>query len=440
MQIRQPLLVALAPRGDAVAQPVLLHRDLAAQLVPLGLLLRQHRVAPRLERREPLVQLARDPAVEPHRGARQPLQQPAVVADHHDAGAHPGQLALQPLDARQVQMVGRLVEQQDVRRRRQRPCQRRAPHLAARERRRVFGAAQPELFQQVARPVVVGVGVGHQPRLDIRERGGEAGQVGFLRQIADGGAGLGEAAAGVLFHQAGGDAQQGGLARAVPPDQADPVAGGHRQSGAGQQRGGAEGQVDVLQQKSGRRHGRGHTTLGRPRNRGARHRPTLPGVPFTFHGSIPVTGRRTLTQTRDRPVSAGSDVRAYRATTGTSPWERARRAPLPNGRARCRPSAHAAPPAWRAAPERSPSATAPAMPLRAAPPRAPTSAHATAAGPVRRTAHAHPAAPRPPSARPPLSPPQPAHWSNVAAGDRLPPRRGARRTPAAETRAADTPA
>jgi hypothetical protein len=37
---------------------------------------------------------------------------------------------LQPLDAREVEMVGRLVEQQDIRKRRQRPRKRGAARLA----------------------------------------------------------------------------------------------------------------------------------------------------------------------------------------------------------------------------------------------------------------------------------------------------------------------
>jgi hypothetical protein len=37
------------------------------------------------------------------------------MADQDDAGAQLGQFALQPLDARQVKVIGRLVEQQDVR-------------------------------------------------------------------------------------------------------------------------------------------------------------------------------------------------------------------------------------------------------------------------------------------------------------------------------------
>jgi hypothetical protein len=36
------------------------------------------------------------------------------VADQYDAGTHPGQLALQPLEAGKVEVIGRLVEQQDV--------------------------------------------------------------------------------------------------------------------------------------------------------------------------------------------------------------------------------------------------------------------------------------------------------------------------------------
>ena len=63
---------------------------------------------------ETLVEVPGDAAVEPDRGARDALEQPAVVADQDDTGAHPCQLALQPLDTGQVEMVGRLVQQQDI--------------------------------------------------------------------------------------------------------------------------------------------------------------------------------------------------------------------------------------------------------------------------------------------------------------------------------------
>src|SRR5438105_2355251 len=49
VQLGQPPLVARAPGGDTVAQPVLFHRDFAAQLVLLAGFLLQHCVAPRLE-------------------------------------------------------------------------------------------------------------------------------------------------------------------------------------------------------------------------------------------------------------------------------------------------------------------------------------------------------------------------------------------------------
>ncbi len=99
---------------------------------------------------------------------------------------------------------------------------------------------------------------------DVVQRGGEAGEVGFLRQIANGRTGLGEPAAGVGLDEAGGDAQQGGLAGAVAADQADPVTGGDGQAGAGQQRLGAKGQGDILERENGRGHGAAlhHPALG----------------------------------------------------------------------------------------------------------------------------------------------------------------------------------
>src|SRR5258707_1121116 len=93
VQLGEPPLVAGAPCGDAIAQPILLHRDLAAELVLLARLLLQHRVAPGLERLETLVKDPGDAAVEPDCGARDALEQPAVVADQDDTGAHPAQLA-----------------------------------------------------------------------------------------------------------------------------------------------------------------------------------------------------------------------------------------------------------------------------------------------------------------------------------------------------------
>ncbi len=87
VQAREALLVALAPRGHAVAQPVLLHDDLAAELVAVALLLLERLVAPGLEMREAAVHAAGDAAVQPHHGAAERLQQPAVVADQHQGAS-----------------------------------------------------------------------------------------------------------------------------------------------------------------------------------------------------------------------------------------------------------------------------------------------------------------------------------------------------------------
>jgi hypothetical protein len=83
-----------------------------------------------------------NPAVEPYGGARDPFEQPTVVADQHDAGAHPGQLALQPLDTGKIKMIGRFVEQQDIGRGGQRTGQGGTARLTAGQSRPVFRTGQ----------------------------------------------------------------------------------------------------------------------------------------------------------------------------------------------------------------------------------------------------------------------------------------------------------
>ena len=133
-----------------------------------------------------------------------------------------GQARLEPFDGRQVEVVGRLVEQQDVGRRRQHVGQRGAAQLAARQRRGVLLAAEPQLLQQIARLMrIVG---GAEAGLHVGQRGRVAGEVRLLRQVAHRGARLHEALAPVGLDQPRRDLQQRRLARAVAPDQADPLA------------------------------------------------------------------------------------------------------------------------------------------------------------------------------------------------------------------------
>ena len=222
VQIAEPLDVALAAAGDAVAQPVLLVDDLAVELVLVALFFRQHLVAPGLERREAAVDLPDLAAIEPGGRARQIGEEAAVMADDDQRATSAFQLAFQPFDGRKIEMVGRLVQQQDIGRGRQHPRQRRAAGLAAGDMRGVFVAVQPELLHQIARLIMIVAGA--EAGLDIGQRRLVVAEVRLLRQIADGGAGLHEAAAAVGLDKAGGNLQQRRFARAVAADQADALA------------------------------------------------------------------------------------------------------------------------------------------------------------------------------------------------------------------------
>jgi hypothetical protein len=65
---------------------------------------------------------------------------------------------------------------------------------------------------------------GAEAGLDIGQRGLVVAEVRLLRQIADGGARLHEAAAAVRLDDPGGDLEQRRFARTVAADQADPLA------------------------------------------------------------------------------------------------------------------------------------------------------------------------------------------------------------------------
>src|SRR3954462_9481004 len=87
--------VALAPRRYAVAHPMLLGDDLAAELVLLALFFFEHLVTPFLERRKAALAAPRDSAIKPHGRARQLFEKAAVVADQHQCGARCGKFAFQ---------------------------------------------------------------------------------------------------------------------------------------------------------------------------------------------------------------------------------------------------------------------------------------------------------------------------------------------------------
>ena len=231
---------------------MLLGDDLAIELVLGDLLLGQLLVAPGLERAEAQLDAARSAAVEPHRRARQVFQEAAVVADQHQRRALGGKRAFEPFDGGQIEMVGRLVEQQDVGRRRQHVRERGTPRLAARQLCRVLVAGKPELLQEIAR--LVGIIAGAQSGLHVGQRRRMAGEIGLLRQVADGGARLHEALAAVGLDQSRRDLEQRRLARAVAPDEADALSRRDGEIDPVEQRRAAEGERDISELKERKGH------------------------------------------------------------------------------------------------------------------------------------------------------------------------------------------
>ena len=158
-------------------------------------------------------------------------------------------------------MVGRLVEQQDVGLRREHARERGAARFAAGEPCGIFLAGQPELLEQIAR--AVRLVARRKAGFHIGERGGKAGEVRLLREVAHRRARLREARAAVGLDEPRRDLEQGRLARAVAPDQAHALALADRELGAFEQRRAAEGEVDVLQREQGRGHARRLRRRGR---------------------------------------------------------------------------------------------------------------------------------------------------------------------------------
>ncbi len=245
MKVAEPTHVALAPCGHAVAEPIGLRRELPVELVPIEFLLLQHGVPPGLEMREAPIHPARQAAVEPYGGVRQAFEKTAVVADEDHRRTQALQLAFQPLDRRQIEVVGGLVEQKDVGLRCERLRQGGATALAAGQGRGLFLAGQTELLEKVAG--TIRVVARSQTRLHVGERILEGAEIRLLGEVANGRARLDEARAAIRLDEAGGDLQQGGFAGAVPADKASPLARRDGQFGVLDEGCSAERQSDVLE-------------------------------------------------------------------------------------------------------------------------------------------------------------------------------------------------
>ena len=148
------------PRLDALAHPHFLFGELLVELVREHLLVGERLfLAPQVGGvvARPRRQLA---AIELDDPRRQPLEERAVVGDEHHGAFVLGEKALEPLDRLDVEVVGRLVEQQQIRLADQRARQQHAPAPSARQRvddrvRRQLEPRQDQLDVVLAQPGLV---------------------------------------------------------------------------------------------------------------------------------------------------------------------------------------------------------------------------------------------------------------------------------------------
>ena len=212
--------VALAPRGHAIAHPVFFGGDALGQQRLFGLFLRQDLVTPGLELGEAAVKAARCAAVQPDGAVGQRLEKAPVMADQHDGAAQRLQFRFQPFDGGKVEMVGGLVEQQDVGLRRQRAGDGGAADLAAREARGILLAAEAQIAQQADAAVrIVGRAEARLRHSPARWRSPRD-----PAPAADSGAWCRAAASARPCRasiETGGDLEQRRLARAVAPHEGD---------------------------------------------------------------------------------------------------------------------------------------------------------------------------------------------------------------------------
>ena len=164
------------------------------------------------------------------------LQEVAVVRDHDAREARGAQHGLQPLDALEVEMVRRLVEQQHVRLHHHRLGDREplAPasaqtggfcvHADGGVRAVVGEAGLAERLAQALLVLVLRNTAAVERGLQHAAHRRACGVLGDLLHVADARALAHGDFARIGFHLAGEDGEQRGLARAVRPDQADAVA------------------------------------------------------------------------------------------------------------------------------------------------------------------------------------------------------------------------
>ena len=243
-QLAQPPLVALAPGRDAPMQPVRLGLEMLLQPGEGLLLLGHQAVAPGLEARRRRIVDEQPAAIQPPGPSGDVGEKRPVVADHHARRPARLQRLLEPADGRQVEMVGGLVEQQNVRLGDQRPGDRDPAPLAAGEALPEPLGIEPQILQQHRCPMLAQrrIGIGGKPEQDALGERALGIERRVLLEIADQALLLAGARARVELDHAGQHLHQAGLAAAVAADEADGVTRLDIEIDAGEQPLAAQGQ------------------------------------------------------------------------------------------------------------------------------------------------------------------------------------------------------
>ena len=267
--VDEPLRLLDAPLGlgrarlGAAAEPLDLPPHGVGQRLLVGRLPAQEVVAARQELAVAALRLEQAGgvgAVQLEHAGGHVLQEVAIVADDQAGPRALGQQALQPEDAVDVEVVGRLVHQQNVGRGRQLARDRQALAPASRQRvdlRSSVGEAGPaKSLRQAARSVVfVDVGEGRQHHVGD---GPGSGKDRVLRDVAHADAAAERAGAAVGRLETDENLEEGGLARAVGADETRLVAFEQSERQIVEERPGPEGLAHRLTAQQERA---GHPTL-----------------------------------------------------------------------------------------------------------------------------------------------------------------------------------
>ena len=114
VKLGEPSLVAAASSSDASLQPAKLERQLGIELVRRASFFLVGLFHPGLETAESDLRAPQVTAIEPQAALRQPGQECPVVTDDDECARVAVQPILQPLDAGEIEVVGRLVEEEHV--------------------------------------------------------------------------------------------------------------------------------------------------------------------------------------------------------------------------------------------------------------------------------------------------------------------------------------